>query len=220
MPDGLKFRILKVNEAERYTLIVVEPDSPAASTEDATVHEGQTDLVAALAELDPRKDTVRRKLLEDTLDRLAAGGVDLQSVADILHRAHGAWKSHKGERTIEKVLAARRVERDKAIRDLRASLARLLRWIRKGAPHWGRDAAFGILLAAVKRLEQAINANSCLSAPTELLERLHPQAAVGPPRQVWTKDARQQLKKLPLDDATIADLLWAVGLVSPHPAKK
>ena len=78
VPDSLKFRILKVNEAERYTLIAVEPDSPAASTEDTTVHEGQTDPVAALAELDPRKDAVRRRLLEDTLARLRGGGVDLQ----------------------------------------------------------------------------------------------------------------------------------------------
>ena len=92
-------------------------------------------------------------------------------------------------------MAARRVERDRAIRDLEPG-------------------------AAVKRLEQAVNSNSSLSAPTELLERLHPQAAVGPPRQVWTTDARQQLKMLRLDDAMIADLLWAVGLVSRHPAGK
>jgi hypothetical protein len=220
VPDGPKFRILKVNEAERYTLIMVEPDSPAASKEDATVHEGQADLVAALAELDPDKDAARRTLLEETLDRLAGGGVDLKSVADILHRAHGAWKSHQGERTIDKGMAAHRVERDKAIRDLRASLARLLRWIRQGTPRWGREATIGGVLAAVKLLEQAIKSNSLLSAPTELLERLHPPAAVGPPHQVWNKDARRQLKTLSLDDATIADLLWAVGLVSRHPAKK
>ena len=36
VPDSLKFRILKVNEAERYTLIAVEPDSLAASTEDTS----------------------------------------------------------------------------------------------------------------------------------------------------------------------------------------
>ena len=220
VPDGLRSGIPKVNEAERYTLIMVEPDSPTASTEDATVHEGQADLVAALAELDPHKDAARRRLLEETLDRLAGGSVDLKSVADILHRAHRAWKSHQGERTIDMGLAARRVERDRAIRDLRASLARLLRWIRNGTPHWGREAMFGGVLATVKLLELAIKSNSLLSAPTELLERLHPPAAVGPPRQVWTQDARQQLKKLPLDDATIADLLWAVGLVSRHPVKK
>lgn len=220
MPDGLKFRILKVNAAERYALIAVEPDSPAASTEDATVPEGQTDPVAALAELDPRKDAGRRRLLGDTVDRLSRGGVDLQSVADILHRAHRARRAQHDERTIDKGMAAHSVERDRALRDLRAGLARLLRWIRTGTPRWGRDAAFGGVLAAVKLLERAVKSNAILSSPTELSERLHPPAAVGPPHQVWTKDARRQLKTLPLDDATIADLLWAVGLVSRHPADK
>ena len=69
MPDDLKFHILTGNEAERYTLIKVEPDIPAASEEeDATVRERQTDAVTALAELDPRKDDVRRQLLKDTLE--------------------------------------------------------------------------------------------------------------------------------------------------------
>ena len=181
MPDDLKFHILTVNEAERYTLIKVEPDIPAASEEeDATVRERQTDAVTALAELDPRKDDVRRKLLEDTWDRLSGSGVD----ASILHRADRARKTHKCERMLNKGMAASRVERDAAIRDLRASLARLLRWIRKCTPHWGRDMAFGVVLAAVKRLEQAVTSNAFLSAPTKVLERLHPPAAVGPSRQV------------------------------------
>ena len=101
---------------------------------------------------------------------------------------------------LNKGMAASHVERDAAIRDLRASLARLLRWIRKCTPHWGRDMAFGVVRAAVKRLEQAVTSNAFLSAPTKVLERLHPPAAVGPPRQVWNQDARQQLKTLPLDD--------------------
>ena len=68
MPDDLKFHILTVNEAERYTLIKVEPDIPAASEEeDATVRERQTDAVTALAELDPRQDDVRRQSLEALL---------------------------------------------------------------------------------------------------------------------------------------------------------
>ena len=163
MPDDLKFHILTVNEAERYTLIKVEPDIPAASEEeDATVRERQTDAVTALAELDPRKDDVRRKLLKDTWDRLSGSGVDLQAVASILHRADRAKKTHKGERMLNKGMAASRVERDAAIRDLRASLARLLRWIRKCTPHWGRDMAFGVVLAAVKRLEQAVTSNAFL----------------------------------------------------------
>ena len=221
MPDDLKFHILTVNEAERYTLIKVEPDIPAASEkEDATVRERQTDAFTALAELDPRKDDVRRQLLEDTWDRLSGSGVDLQSVASILHRADRARKTHECERKLNKGMAASRVERDAAIRNLRASLVRLLRWIRKCTPDWGRDMAFGVVLAAVKRLEQAVTSNAFLSAPTKVLERLHPAAAVGPPRQVWTQDARQQLKTLPLDDATIEDLLWAVGLVSRHPAER
>ena len=220
MPDDLKCHILTGNEAERYTLIKVEPDIPAASEEeDATVRERQTDAVTALAELDPRQDDGRRQLLEDTLDRLS-GRVDLQSVASILHRAVRARKTHEGERMLNKGMAASHVERDTAIRDLRASLARLRRWIQKCTPHWGRDMAFGVVLAAVKRLEQAVTSNAFLSAPTKVLARLHPPAAVGPPRQVWTQDARQQLKTLPLDDGTIEDLLWAVGLVSRHPAEQ
>ena len=221
MPDDLKFHILTGNEAERYTLIKVEPDIPAASEEeDATVRERQTDAFTALAELDPRKDDVRRQSLEDTWDRLSGSGVDLQSVASILCRAHRVRKTHECERKLNNGMAASRVERDAAIRDLRASLARLLHWIRKCTPHWGRDMAFGVVRAAVKRLEQAVTSNAFLSAPTKVLKRLHPPAAVGPPRQVWTQDARQQLKTLPLDEATIADLLWAVGLVSRHPAER
>ena len=96
MPDDLKFHILTGNEAERYTLIKVEPDIPAASEEeDATVRERQTDAVTALAELDPRKDDVRRQLLEDTWNRLS-GRVDLQSVASILHRGGSCQEDSRG----------------------------------------------------------------------------------------------------------------------------